>query len=245
MTSRRRKPRGKESNLQKVIALVSGGVNSAVLLAGLMRRNYQVRALFIDDGKSRANELVSARKLAEYAGVPFEIADASTFHNKLRLLRDHQKALFLHAIASLYGEDDYSVASGYDAQTLSVNFTMQLSKMGIFSGANILIAPFAFKTKQDAIITGEREGVPFELTWTCEENRELHCGRCQKCEARISAFFLAGVPDPAIYETDLSQALNSDLPLSADIPFCGVEGCEVLHLPLETRGWPLVRSEIV
>ena len=43
-------------------------------------------------------------------------------------------------------------------------------------------------------------GVPFELTFSCLHPRgRRHCGRCNKCTERRRAFRLAGVDDPTDY----------------------------------------------
>lgn len=44
------------------------------------------------------------------------------------------------------------------------------------------------------------EGVPLELTFSCLRPRgRRHCGRCNKCAERARAFRQAGVPDPTDY----------------------------------------------
>jgi 7-cyano-7-deazaguanine synthase len=68
-------------------------------------------------------------------------------------------------------------------------------------GCNIeLMTPFITWTKSSIVQYGQRLGVPFDLTYSCYEGREKHCGRCGTCVERREAFKLAGVYDPTEYE---------------------------------------------
>lgn len=62
-----------------------------------------------------------------------------------------------------------------------------------------LLAPFLNLTKADIVREGTRLGVPFELTWSCYEGGDVHCGACGTCVERREAFAEAGVADPTRY----------------------------------------------
>ena len=63
-------------------------------------------------------------------------------------------------------------------------------------------APLASMHKEDVIRLGARLGVPFELTLSCMQPQDgLHCGRCSKCRERRDGFIQAGVEDPTPYAT--------------------------------------------
>lgn len=62
-----------------------------------------------------------------------------------------------------------------------------------------VLYPFANASKADIVATGDDLGAPMELTWSCYEGGELHCGRCGTCVERAEAFVLAGVDDPTLY----------------------------------------------
>lgn len=59
--------------------------------------------------------------------------------------------------------------------------------------------PFVHMTKADIVRRGAELGVPFELTWSCYEGGEVHCGKCGTCVERREAFERAGVADPTAY----------------------------------------------
>ena len=61
-------------------------------------------------------------------------------------------------------------------------------------------APFINKTKAQIAALGQSFDVPFELTWSCYEGKELHCGKCGTCVERREAFELSGVEDPTTYD---------------------------------------------
>jgi 7-cyano-7-deazaguanine synthase len=66
-------------------------------------------------------------------------------------------------------------------------------------GAIRLHAPFLTITKTDIVNRGKQLGVPFGLTYSCYEGREIHCGLCGTCVERKEAFRDSGVPDPTVY----------------------------------------------
>lgn len=63
-----------------------------------------------------------------------------------------------------------------------------------------LLTPFSDLTKADIVQLGDRLGVPFALTYSCYEGKEVHCGACGTCVERREAFELAGVEDPTLYQ---------------------------------------------
>lgn len=68
-----------------------------------------------------------------------------------------------------------------------------------------LVAPLVHMKKSEIVEVGTRLGVPWGDTWSCYEGRELHCGVCPTCRARISAFTDANVTDPTVYAIDRSD----------------------------------------
>lgn len=64
-----------------------------------------------------------------------------------------------------------------------------------------LDAPFTYISKADVVKIGDALQVPYELTWSCEKNGNLHCGLCLQCVQRIAAFASSGVPDQTPYRS--------------------------------------------
>jgi len=67
-----------------------------------------------------------------------------------------------------------------------------------------LYAPFGRITKSDIVRRATQLRVPLGLTWSCYEDRDLHCGACGTCVERIEAFRDANVPDPTKYASAAS-----------------------------------------
>lgn len=66
----------------------------------------------------------------------------------------------------------------------------------------ILNSPFINLSKSDLCRRGYELDVPLDLTWSCYEGRDLHCGKCGTCFERREAFTISGVPDPTVYRQD-------------------------------------------
>lgn len=62
-----------------------------------------------------------------------------------------------------------------------------------------LWAPYDILTKAQIAERGAALHVPYELTWSCYQGGEVHCGRCGTCTERITALREAGVDDRTEY----------------------------------------------
>ena len=62
-----------------------------------------------------------------------------------------------------------------------------------------IVAPFGEYSKADIAVLGAQCAAPLELSWSCYEGGERHCGRCGTCVERIEAFQEAGIFDPTSY----------------------------------------------
>ena len=81
----------------------------------------------------------------------------------------------------------------------NLNTALRVGTDGHRSDGLELYAPFIDKTKTDIAAVGGDLGVPYEMTWTCYEGRDVHCGKCGSCTERKEAFRDSGVPDPTEY----------------------------------------------
>lgn len=63
-----------------------------------------------------------------------------------------------------------------------------------------LVAPYLHYSKAGILKDASAMGLPFELTYSCYEGGEKHCGKCGTCVERREAFVSAGVVDPTIYQ---------------------------------------------
>jgi len=70
--------------LSKIIAVVSGGIDSVVMAHHLAERDHQLHVLSIDYGQRHDKELAFARAAAERLGFPYEQADLATVKSVFR-----------------------------------------------------------------------------------------------------------------------------------------------------------------
>jgi 7-cyano-7-deazaguanine synthase len=62
-----------------------------------------------------------------------------------------------------------------------------------------LKTPIMWMTKGQVVKLGSELNVPFELTWSCYDGGDLHCGECPTCVSRKEAFKYASLVDPTEY----------------------------------------------
>jgi 7-cyano-7-deazaguanine synthase len=63
-----------------------------------------------------------------------------------------------------------------------------------------IITPVIHLTKPDIVKKGLSLRSPLHLTWSCYQNSERACGRCESCLLRLKGFHEAGAEDPIPYE---------------------------------------------
>jgi 7-cyano-7-deazaguanine synthase len=211
-----------------VAVLVSGGLDSSVLLAELLRCGSVVQPIYVRSGLCwEAVELYWLRR----------------FLRALRAPRLQRLAELTLPAADVYGAH-WSVSGkgtpGYDAP-LESNYLpgrnlLLLSKAAVFCAQHDIAAiavavlrdnPFAdgtpeffrrfaatarcafgmpfdvrtpFRRLSKAAVIQRAQGLPLHLTFSCARPRgRRHCGACTKCAERQRGFRLAGVPDPTRY----------------------------------------------
>ena len=65
-----------------------------------------------------------------------------------------------------------------------------------------IITPLIHMRKTEIVKRGVDLGAPLKLTWSCYQNSEKACGKCESCVLRLKGFQEAGVKDPIPYEKD-------------------------------------------
>ncbi len=63
-----------------------------------------------------------------------------------------------------------------------------------------IVTPFIHMKKSEIVKKGLELKAPFHLTWSCYQNSEKACGKCESCALRLKGFREAGVKDPIPYE---------------------------------------------
>ncbi len=66
--------------------------------------------------------------------------------------------------------------------------------------------PLIALSKADIVRRGIELGAPLHLSWSCYQNSERACGRCDSCNLRLRGFREAGRRDPLAYESAKSRS---------------------------------------
>jgi len=63
-----------------------------------------------------------------------------------------------------------------------------------------IVTPVINLKKSEIVRAGFKLGAPFHLTWSCYQNTDIACGRCDSCALRLRGFLEAGISDPITYD---------------------------------------------
>jgi 7-cyano-7-deazaguanine synthase len=98
-------------------------------------------------------------------------------------------------------------SSGYpDCRPEYYSAFQKVIDVGTKPETNIIVkTPVIAMKKSEIIIRGLEMGAPLELTWSCYQESEQACGRCDSCALRLRAFREAGVADPIRYMLDSAR----------------------------------------
>ncbi|XP_024359138.1 uncharacterized protein [Physcomitrium patens] len=197
------------------VVLMSGGIESAVLLYNWRSSSALLHPLYINYGqRGAAMEERASDKICNNLGLELSRIDMSAVGNKFRELQHGAKSFvpLPHRNLVILG-----LAASYASQVGSSKVALGLNKddLGSYSSASqnfmdsfrstaasleppvTLIAPLSHFTKAEVIRLGKRLGVPFADTYSCMVGRPVHCGRCHQCRSRQLAFASASEQEPA------------------------------------------------
>ena len=200
--------------------LLSGGIDSATALF-LTKKAQGVRALTFEYMGIARSELTAAKGIASRAGVLEhrivrlpdlrEAADIPGFRPAgLPLTYIPLRNSIFYAFAASYAEEAGAayIVGGHNRDDTKVfadvspEFFSALQR-AFWRGSRVLrrnrlaiARPLKHLNKPAVIRLAASLGVPFELTWSCHQDLEKHCWRCDGCLTRERCFKEAGIVDP-------------------------------------------------
>lgn len=218
--------------MDRAIVLLSGGLDSAVTLWWAKAQGWEVQPLTFNYHGRPKREHTAIEALVRKAGVrpvrsldlPFlkEVDDLrpSGFANPA--LEESPEGyiparnLIFYSLAAYVAELDgvrYLVGghNGTDPESFpdaSPKFFEHLNRlfgMSLWSFERSpveVLVPLSGKSKEDVLRMGQKLGVPFDLTWSCYWDQDIHCGSCVSCRERREAFAAIHVKDPIPYEAN-------------------------------------------
>ncbi|MFZ3134294.1 MAG: 7-cyano-7-deazaguanine synthase [Methanothrix sp.] len=185
--------RDDKSNNYDVLVLLSGGLDSTACTYYYINMGLKVKALFIAYGQ-RANKIEyrCANNIAKYFGIPL---DCFRFEGKAEFLQGEIKGrnAFL-ALSALLANPEFKglismgIHSGTPYYDCSVAFIQEMNRIleGYTDGRVILAAPFLKWDKRMIYNYFKDNGLPFHLTYSCEDGTDFPCGKCPSCQDRCA-----------------------------------------------------------
>ena len=189
-TKTKRSRAGPEPN-NSVAVLVSGGIDSAALLAFYLSQRFSVRALFVDFGQPAARqESRAAKEVCKHYGVHLStmtVKSGATFSSGEIPGRN---AFLLFSALLVCGARPGMIAIGvhegppyYDC---SEGFLKSIQTLvdGYAAGKIKIVAPFLKWGKQVIWEFCKKAKVPVGSTYSCEIGGVPPCGKCLSCKDR-------------------------------------------------------------
>ncbi len=202
---------------RRAVVLLSGGVDSATVLALAARDGFEVHALSFDYGQRHRVELDAARRLGVHYAVVQHVVidiDPTVFGGAVLTGGDRRfgpeespatyvparNTLFLSyavAWAEALGARDVFLgpnaddARGYpDCREPYLRAFERVAELGTQAGAGLTLhAPLVCRSKQEVVELARSFNVPLELTWSCyfPTSAGDPCGGCDACRLRSAA----------------------------------------------------------
>jgi 7-cyano-7-deazaguanine synthase len=191
--------------------LLSGGLDSCILLAHLSTQGRQIQPFYIRTGVSWERwevaaaaaflRTLTAPNVRQLVTLDLPVHDVYNGHWSMtgRQVPDEHtadEAVFLNGIDELalapLGTSPFA-----DASPEFVARFEEAINCGAKRPLRILL-PFAEWNKRQVMELGRR--FPLQVTFSCIASGDgRHCGRCNKCAERREAFHRAGIPDATVY----------------------------------------------
>lgn len=188
---------------KSVVHLLSGGLDSTVLLYELKHKEHDVHCLLFDYGQIHGVELRYARKHCEYLSVPYTVVELMKVKNLFQRcaltgtgdsnIVPNRNGVMLNIAAA------FAMSSGVEAVTIACNlddcsdfpdctpaFITNLNIVLSLAGVPVTAhTPYAQLTKREIVMRAKEIGAPYTDTMSCYEGTD--CGHCDACMKRKAA----------------------------------------------------------
>lgn len=202
----------------KTVVLLSGGLDSTVLLAELLKKNVEVSTITFDYCQKHSIEIDRAIQIASHFKVPHRVAQIppslfkkSALTSGLEVPKDlhysdpkqsatvvpGRNLLFLSMAicdAASLGYDAVAIASHQGDfavyRDCRESFFNPLSDAVLNAYGISLVTPYLKLFKKQIVKIGLSIDAPLDLTWSCYDPKggKEPCGRCGACIERQEAF---------------------------------------------------------
>jgi len=173
-----------------VLVLTSGGVDSLAMLFYYKQKGYNCHSLFIDYGQlARKREQSSFRKICDMLDIKhqYEVTSSNIVNYNTGYHRGRNAFLILVGLMNLPFESGI-IAIGIhdDSQYVDCNSLFSNKMQDLLdvyeSGVVLLETPFVHWNKSEILSYCRLNGLPLQLTYSCESGDEHPCGNCLSCK---------------------------------------------------------------
>ena len=220
-----------ELETSRIALLLSGGLDSCILLGDLLRRGYRVLPIYVDSGLiwqrvelawlHQFLRTIRNKSVEPLVLLKIPLADVYQDHwsltgNGIPSAESADRAVYLPGRNALllvkaalccrnHGVSDLALGvlgTSPFADAKPEFFTQFTEAMNTALDVKLQIhLPFAGATKREVMQLGR--DLPLEWTFSCVAPlQQLHCGRCNKCVERQLAFRQIELEDPTEYASD-------------------------------------------
>lgn len=178
----------------KTIVLLSGGLDSATILAACVKHGDECLAIGFYYDQPHHFELGRARQIARHYFVPFEVINLPAMPRVNDVVFAGRNLVFAAmaiAIAQARGFDRIAIGPNAGDWKLFPDcrpeFWRNLERCAEAYGIGVFI-PLIYADKGDVVETARRLQVPIDLTWSCYDPQDgKPCGKCLACNVRTEA----------------------------------------------------------
>lgn len=180
--------------VKSVVVLASGGIDSTAVMDLYLGRNTDVKCLHFEYGQASAlSERKAFLRICRHYSVNGKVAKLGFPLGRKKYEFLGRNALLVLAASSLY-PDCQAIALGihygstyYDS---SGTFLRDCQTMldGYYDGIVRLETPLMEFSKLNIVEYCEKNKVPLNLTYSCQEQNDPPCGKCPPCMERKRAY---------------------------------------------------------
>lgn len=189
----------------KIVCLISGGIDSTVLLFRLHKKHHELIPLFINYGqKSVKQEQKAAEKACKLLKLNLNIIDISRLsviqsgltNKKISIMKSFfpNRNLILLSIASAFSTN-YScnvIAMGIIGETnfqdQSKKFLKDAERALSHSRKTMILTPLAELNKLEVVRLAKVNSIPLDFTYSCYDGFSKPCQKCLGCIDRQMVF---------------------------------------------------------